>query len=102
MAEKKAVSASKKSKTVRGKRGASVSKHTAFVDLAESRTNAVIDKLRILGNISDTRRYEFTEAEVEEMFRAILNAVEKTRNLFRVTNPLSDTEFKFSKGQGGE
>lgn len=82
--------------------GRKVSKHEAFLSLAEGRANAVIDKLRILGNLADTRRYEFTEGEVEQMFQAILHAVEKTRNRFLVTNPLSDMEFKFEDYRPGE
>lgn len=42
-----------------------------FTRLATHRTNEVLDRLRILGNCSDKRSYEYNDEEVEKIFRAI-------------------------------
>jgi hypothetical protein len=46
-------------------------KSKRFKRLAPSRTNEVLDKLRILGNCADSRTYSYTEEEVDKIFRAI-------------------------------
>ena len=56
------------------------------------RTNAVLEKLRVLGNCANPQLYEYTEDDIRSIFRAIrseLRAVEsafgqKTRREFRL------------------
>ncbi len=43
--------------------------------LAEKRTNAVIDKIRILSNCANPYAYEWEEDDVRKMFQAIDNEV---------------------------
>lgn len=47
------------------------SKHDAFRRLATQRTNAVLERLRILGNCANPSLYEYTEEDVRKIFRAI-------------------------------
>ena len=47
-------------------------KHDAFVRLAEARTSKLLDKLRILGNLSNRNNYSYTEDEIN----AIISYVE--------------------------
>lgn len=47
------------------------SAHDRFVRLAIKRTNAVLEKLRVLGNCSNRGAYEYSNDEVEKMFAAI-------------------------------
>lgn len=42
-----------------------------FKRLAPSRTNEVLDKLRILGNCADSRTYSYTDEEIDKIFKAI-------------------------------
>ena len=46
-------------------------KSDRFKRLASHRTNEVLDKLRILGNCADRRSYEYTDEEIDKIFRAI-------------------------------
>ena len=49
-----------------------------FVRLAEQRVNVILDKIRLLGQLSNRSNYEYTDAQVETIFKAIqkdLNAV---------------------------
>ena len=54
-------------------------KREAFERLANQRTNAVLQKLRVLGHCSNGQLYEYTEEDIKAIFRAIraeLRAVE--------------------------
>lgn len=48
------------------------SRSERFRRLATQRTNAILDKLRLLGNLSNKSNYEYAEEEI----RKILNAIE--------------------------
>ncbi len=57
------------------------SKREKFVELANKRVTSAIDKLRLIGNLSDKRYYEFTEKDTKQIFDALnkeLNSI-KTR-----------------------
>ena len=47
------------------------SRHEKFKRLATHRTNAVLEKLRLLGNLSSKTNYEYSEEEVSKIFYAI-------------------------------
>jgi hypothetical protein len=53
--------------------------------IAENRTNAVIERLRILGNCSNRGAYEYTPADVKRIFEEITRAAESTRRQFERT-----------------
>ncbi len=57
-----------------------------FKRLATSRTNAVLDKLRILGNLSNRQLYVYSEEDVEKIFSAINKEVKTVRAKFGFTN----------------
>lgn len=58
------------------------SKAAAFRRLAIPRTNAVLDKLRILGNLSSSA-YEYTPEQVDKIEAAIRSTVDNVINQFR-------------------
>ena len=53
-----------------------------FKRLAISRTNAVLDKLRILGNLSNRQLYDYSEEDVEKIFSAINKQAKEIRAKF--------------------
>ncbi len=57
-------------------------KKNNFKRIAENRTNKIIDMLELLGNLSNTSFYEYTDADIEKIFAAIEEQVEKTKNKF--------------------
>lgn len=71
-------------------------KNERFIRLAESRTNSIIQKIRLLGNLSNRRNYDYTEKEVEEIFKAIENEVRNAKKLFQIEMEKKETSFKFS------
>lgn len=57
-------------------------KRECFVRLAETRTNKILDMLRLLGNCSSKGSYEYTEDDVKKIFGAIEKEVKNTKNRF--------------------
>jgi 3-phenylpropionate/cinnamic acid dioxygenase small subunit len=53
-----------------------------FKRLATSRTSAVLDKLRILGNLSNRQLYSYSEEDIERIFNAINRQVREVRAKF--------------------
>ncbi len=57
-------------------------KRANFIRLAERRTNAVIQKLRILSNCANTNAYEYSDRDVNAIFSAIEEELETARAKF--------------------
>lgn len=53
-----------------------------FKRIAEVRTNAVLDRLRILGNLSNRQMYKYTEEDINKIFLAINKQVKEARAKF--------------------
>lgn len=58
------------------------SKRERFRRLATARTNAVLDKLRLLGNLSSTINYEYTEEEINKIFNTIESQLRVVKTRF--------------------
>ena len=54
-----------------------------FRRLASIRTNAILEKLQLLGNLADTRNYQYEDEEISKIFLAINNKLKDTRGKFR-------------------
>jgi len=57
-------------------------KTETFRRLAAKRTNAVIDKLRVLGHCANPWLYEYSEQDVKRMFKAIDNELRAVKAKF--------------------
>jgi hypothetical protein len=60
-----------------------------FKRLATQRTNAVMKRLRILGNCSNRQPYEYTKEDIDKIFAAIDRAVKETRARFRFSKEVN-------------
>lgn len=58
------------------------SKNDRFKRLATKRTIDVIEKIRILGNLSVKNNYEYTSDEVNKIFRSIEDQLKQTKARF--------------------
>ena len=54
-----------------------------FTRLAEQRVNVILDKLRLLGQLSNRSNYEYTDAQGEAIFKAIQKDLNSTKAKFR-------------------
>jgi hypothetical protein len=64
-------------------------KREKFVKLAEGRTQAALDAIRKIGNLSNKRAYEFDDQDVKAIVKALREAT-------------SELERKFSSSTGGD
>ena len=53
-----------------------------FKRVAEARTNAVLDKVRILGNLSNRQMYSYSEEDINKIFSAINKQIKEVRAKF--------------------
>lgn len=57
-------------------------KKDRFQRLATIRTNAVLQKLKILGNCSNRQAYEYSEQEIKKIFSAIEDQMKIVKSKF--------------------
>lgn len=72
------------------------SKHDKFVRLAEKRTNNAIKQLELIGNLANKRNYDYSEEEVNEIFKALNNAMKASKQKFEAeinTSNISGSKF---------
>lgn len=70
-------------------------KREKFVRHAEARTNKIIDTLQLLGNLSNTSAYEYSKKDVDQMFKAIEDAIADTRNKYNKADVKEKKKFSF-------
>lgn len=57
-------------------------KREKFVRLAEARTNKIIDMVQLLGNCSNTSQYEYSQKDVDKIFKAIQSELDEAHKRF--------------------
>lgn len=72
-------------------------KHDKFKRLAEKRTNDIINKLRLVGNLSNRQQYDYSDEEVSELFEAIRDALKRSESTFNNSVVKNNDKFSFKK-----
>ncbi|MHC4343052.1 MAG: hypothetical protein ACYSX0_22940 [Planctomycetota bacterium] len=67
-------------------------KRERFLRIAEKRTTAVLQKLRVLGNCANRGTYSYTDADIQKIRRAIEEQLDRTLARFETTK---EPRFKF-------
>jgi len=70
------------------------SKHEKFRVLAENRTNNALVAISRIGNLSNRQTYEFEEAEVRKIVKALKDAVSEIESRFASPRGKADARFK--------
>ena len=68
-------------------------KSKKFKDLAEKRVNAVLDKLRLSGNHSDTRYYEYTKDDARKIISVLRKEITQIDSKFNAKNKADTKRF---------
>lgn len=58
-------------------------KRDAFLRLAEARTKAVLERLRVLGNCANPYAYEYGEEDIKKIFGTIERELRATKAKFQ-------------------
>lgn len=53
-----------------------------FKRLATRRTNAALDKLRLLGNLSNKSNYDYSDEDIRKIFSAIETQIREIKSKF--------------------
>jgi hypothetical protein len=69
-------------------------KRLKFVKLAEGRTQIALDAIRKIGNLSNRRSYEFDEADVRRIVRALKEAISELERKFDPSSAPGQKTFK--------
>lgn len=69
-------------------------KHEKFRELAEGRVNKALDAINRVGNLSNRQLYEWEDAEVKKILRALKNSVNEVETKFTSPKGKSDAKFK--------
>jgi hypothetical protein len=66
-------------------------KRENFVRLAEGRTQVALDAIRKFGNLSNRRAYEFSDADVRKIAKALKEAVAELEKRFGSSQETTET-----------
>ncbi|MDG4902906.1 MAG: hypothetical protein EOQ54_15285 [Mesorhizobium sp.] len=69
-------------------------KRMKFVKLAEARTQAALEAIRKIGNLSNRRAYEFDDGDVKKMIKALRDATSDIERKFGSTSAAEKDVFK--------
>jgi len=69
------------------------SRREKFVRLAEARTNKIINMIQLLGNCSNLSQYEYTQKDVDKIFRTIQMELEESKKRFSRQDSQKGTKF---------
>ncbi|TPN81942.1 hypothetical protein FJ987_25210 [Mesorhizobium sp. CU2] len=65
-----------------------------FVRLAEGRTQLALDAIRKIGNLSNSRAYEYTDTDVKAIVKALREATGEIERKFSSTTGETFNKFK--------
>jgi len=77
------------------KRTQEETKGDKFERLAEQRINAILEEFRKLGNLSNTRNYDYTEEHVKQMFARLNRSLRVTKKFFTENSQNKQQKFEF-------
>ena len=70
-------------------------KSDKFERLAKHRVNLILEELRKLGNLSNTRNYDYTEEHVKQMFSTLNRSLRGTKKMFTENSNSKQQKFEF-------
>jgi hypothetical protein len=66
-----------------------------FEELAEKRMNTAIKKISLIGNLSHTGNYEYTDAHVAQIMRSLKAAIREVESRFANKGKAKESGFRF-------
>jgi len=72
-------------------------KRRKFVKLAENRTQLALDAIRKIGNLSNSRAYEYSDADVKAILKALKEAISDVERKFNSSTNETFNQFKLKE-----
>lgn len=72
----------------------SETKRDKFVRIAEARTNKIINMIQLLGNCSNQGQYDYTQKDVDKIFRAIQTELDEAKSRFKQQESQKGNKFR--------
>lgn len=69
-------------------------KHAKFLRLAEARTNSALKQISLLGNLTNTKNYEYSPAEFDQITKTLKDAVKQLELQAEYNHSALDSSFK--------
>jgi hypothetical protein len=69
-------------------------KREKFIALANKRVNRTLKDLRLIGNLSNTAAYSYTDEDVKKILRALQREIDAIKARFGGPGEAGDSEFK--------
>lgn len=69
-------------------------KREKFVKLAESRTVNAIKAIRVIGKLGNRNAYEYDDADVRKIVKALNDEIEALKNRMKATKSSDEVDFK--------
>jgi hypothetical protein len=70
------------------------SRREKFINLAEKRVNRLINEIRLIGNLSNSANYEYSDEDVSKIFRTLDSALKESRSKFKNGHAKDAAKFK--------
>lgn len=58
-------------------------KKKRFIELANKRVNKALKQISLIGNLSNTNNYEYTQDEVKQIIKALENEIQQCKERFK-------------------
>ena len=71
-------------------------KRENFVRLTEARVNRALREIGLIGNLSNRGAYDYAEADVRQVFKALQRELDTAKAQFTGDSSLGDKEFRLS------
>ena len=72
-------------------------KREKFVELAEKRVEKTLHNLKLIGNLSNKSAYEYDEADINQIFRAIQKELDVAKSRFKTSRSSDGPSFKIGR-----
>ena len=69
-------------------------KRAKFVKLAEGRVQAALNDIRKIGNLSNKRSYDYSDADIRKIVKALRDAISETERKFDPSSHPKQKSFK--------
>ncbi len=69
-------------------------KREKFIKLAESRTVSAIKAIRIIGKLGNRNAYDYDDADVRKIVKALNDEIEALKNRMKTTESSDGVDFK--------